>query len=193
MIRPWFFAVLVCLTAPPLAAHPHVWIDVSSEIVITDAKISGLWTTWDFDPDYSLLILTDHDANGDGRFDASESAQVRKGYFDNLKRYDYFVHWAQGGKPLVAGALSEFQASVLPSNRVRFRFLLTSSIPLSRSATSLAYFDETIFVDLGFAKGSSVGVVGEGASQATITLAAPRRGLFPQYEPDRVATVTLKN
>lgn len=192
MLRlPLLFA-LVCLVSVPLVAHPHVWIDVQSEILVADDKVTGLWTVWDFDPDYSLLILTDNDANGDGRFDPAESAQVRKSYFDNLRRYDYFVHWVQGGKPVPPGVPTEFVASVLPTNQVRFRFLLPASIPLSSSALSLAYFDETIFVDLGFAKGSSVRLTGPGAPRATATLSAPRRGLFANYEPDRVASVLLK-
>lgn len=187
----WLVATLI--SVPVLAfSHPHVWIDAQVEAKFGGATLQAVMVTWDFDPDYSLLILTDYDANGNGRFEASEVPQVRKGYFDNLKRYGYFTRMVQGTTRVALGALQDFTALVLAGNRVRFQFTLPATATVQKGKPLvLAFYDETMFVDIGFVGGSSARLASE--APVVVGLQKPPQGAFPDYNPEQSVFFTLKN
>lgn len=69
----WIFALL--LSAAPLGAHPHIFVDTGLKLIADDAgRIIGVDVTWRYDPLYSLLVLEDMelDSDFDGMLTADE-------------------------------------------------------------------------------------------------------------------------
>lgn len=159
--------LLVALLAPSVAAHPHVWADVKAEIAVAGGYVEGVWSVWTFDEVFSQLILADHD-DGDGRLSARESATVKKGYFDNLKVYDYFTHLGLGTKKLPVPAPEKFEASVSTAGRVSYRFFLPLGLRLdAKTALAVSFYDETFFTDMVFVKSNPLSLkVTDGGSAA---------------------------
>jgi ABC-type uncharacterized transport system substrate-binding protein len=72
-------AILGVLTAGPVSAHPHVFIDTGIEVLINDRnEATGLRISWTYDDLYSLFIIGDMglDPDWDGVLTPEESAQL---------------------------------------------------------------------------------------------------------------------
>lgn len=153
---PGLVVPLLLLLLPVSAwAHPHVWVDVRAEVTVAGGYVEGVWAQWTFDDVFSSLILADHDADGNGKFSAQENLAVKKGYFDNLKNYQYFSHLAFGGKDLPVPEPQKFQASVAPGGRVCYRFFLPLGLRLdAKSALAVSFYDDSFFTDMVFEKKS---------------------------------------
>ncbi len=118
---------VLLLTSQPLAAHPHVWVDVQVEVVIDQGTANGLDVVWLLDEEFSQLILSDCDSDQNGRIDPSEVARVKAAYFDNLRLFDYFCHIYLGKKSVPTPVPQKFQADLQPSGKcaISFSFRLT--------------------------------------------------------------------
>jgi ABC-type uncharacterized transport system substrate-binding protein len=160
----------VCiLLAAPLSAHPHVWVDVQAEVVVAQGVVDGVWTEWTFDDMFSQLILTDNDPNGTGKVDAKMNASIKKGYFDNLRNFDYFSHFEVGKRELKVPVPQKFQATITPEGRVKYRFYLPLAAPLGPSTFSVSFYDDSYFTDMVFQKTNPVVLTVSGGT-ASVTL-----------------------
>ncbi len=71
---------LSSLSAVPLAAHPHVFIDTGFELILDDAgQMTHVRVIWQYDDFYSLLITEDMglDGDGDGVLTDAEIAKLK--------------------------------------------------------------------------------------------------------------------
>lgn len=72
-------ALLASLAATPVAAHPHVFVDVGLTFE-TDGQgaLTGIEVTWSYDDLFSMLILSDRglDADGDMVLTEAERAEL---------------------------------------------------------------------------------------------------------------------
>lgn len=73
----WRAVALGCLltaaSCGQAIAHPHVWIDMRSDVVFNeDGLITGLNLSWSFDDGYTQMALDGLDANGDGVYSQDE-------------------------------------------------------------------------------------------------------------------------
>jgi ABC-type uncharacterized transport system substrate-binding protein len=92
------------------AAHPHVWIDAVTTFVFEDRALVALRHEWRFDEIFSAYVVEEHDANGDGVFDAAETRAVYEQAFDNLRDYGYFTHVRIDGVALPLAEVTDFVA-----------------------------------------------------------------------------------
>ncbi len=158
----------------PLWAHPHVWIDVKAEVLITGGFVEGLWTDWTFDDQFSELIMADNDPKNTGQVDAKISQSIKKTYFDNLKNYGYFTHFLLGKKDLEVQAPQKFQASIA-DGRVSYRFYVPLGIRLdAKTPLAVSFYDDSFFTDMEFVKTSPVIVTVTDGGKATCTLRPER-------------------
>jgi ABC-type uncharacterized transport system substrate-binding protein len=128
-------------------------VDVRSQIVVDNGKVTGIQETWALDEEFSQLILSDCDQNGNGKIDASEVRAVKSAYFDNLKLFDYFTHVFQGPKAvLIPQKVEDFQAVLLPSGKMQYQFLLPLNVSLATGPLSVSFYDDTFYVDVEFEK-----------------------------------------
>jgi ABC-type uncharacterized transport system substrate-binding protein len=80
-------------------AHPHVWIDVVSDILFSPAgKMIGLKHSWTFDESYSVLAVQGLDTDRDGKYSAAELQPFMAKAFGSLKEWDYFSYASVDGR-----------------------------------------------------------------------------------------------
>ena len=68
-------AILACAlgAAAPAMAHPHVWVEMRSDVVFNDqGLITALNLMWTFDDNYTQMALDGLDTNGDGVYSPDE-------------------------------------------------------------------------------------------------------------------------
>jgi len=78
-MKPVLTLILTSLTAAPLAAHPHVFIDTGFELILDEAgQMTHVRVSWQYDDFYSLLITEDMalDSHGDGVLAEEEIATL---------------------------------------------------------------------------------------------------------------------
>lgn len=92
LFGPLTAVALACLTSGGALAHPHVWVSVKSTIVYDNGAITGLQQSWTFDEFYTATAIEGLDANGDGKYDREELAELAQVNIDGLKEFDYFTH-----------------------------------------------------------------------------------------------------
>lgn len=70
----------VFVTAPPLTAHPHIFVDTGFDLYFdADGALSQVKVTWSYDAFYSLLITQDMglDLDGDGLMTEAEKTALQ--------------------------------------------------------------------------------------------------------------------
>ena len=81
--------VLCWAAATPAQAHPHVWIQMQSDVVFNDkGLISAVNVSWTFDDAYAQLALEGLDKNGDGVYDPAELEPLTRENLDSLTDYN---------------------------------------------------------------------------------------------------------
>lgn len=100
------FAMAAGLAAPA-AAHPHVWVEVKTEIVYANGSFTGIRQVWTFDELYTAQAIEGLDANKDGRLDRVELDELAKVNMEGLKEFGYFTHATLGGQKLAFMAPTE--------------------------------------------------------------------------------------
>lgn len=80
------------LTAVPLAAHPHVWVDAKADIVFDqNGQITAIRQAWRFDEAFSSYLMLGLDTNGDGIFSREETAALAEVNVTSLSDFHYFT------------------------------------------------------------------------------------------------------
>ena len=79
-MRPLLSLPALALLAPAVAAHPHIFIDASHELIFdAEGRLSGVRATWSYDEMFSLLMVEDggYDADKDGAISGAELAAMQ--------------------------------------------------------------------------------------------------------------------
>jgi ABC-type uncharacterized transport system substrate-binding protein len=96
-LRGVYAIAALMLLAVPAAAHPHVWIDMSSDVVFDDTgMVAAINIEWTFDDGYAQMALDGLDTDGDGVYSASELEALTRENMDSLK--DYTTPAFSGGR-----------------------------------------------------------------------------------------------
>jgi ABC-type uncharacterized transport system substrate-binding protein len=117
------------VASAPALAHPHVFIDNRVAFNFVDNKVASITVNWQFDEIFSVELLTQFDADGDGAFDKLESNAAGEGVLPNLAQFHYFTYVYLDGKLLDAVAPIDFVASA--KDRVVF---FQMKVPLPQPA-----------------------------------------------------------
>jgi ABC-type uncharacterized transport system substrate-binding protein len=156
-------AILIPVAATPALAHPHVWIEMRSDVVFNDeGKIAGMNVEWTFDDGYAQMALDGLDLNQDGVYSESEIAPLTQDNMNSLKDYGYFTVMRLNGKRLEIGEARE--AGQLYSNdKLKLHF----HVPLKEPADPrsgefvVKVYDPDFFIALDYAKDEPVTVIGQ--------------------------------
>ncbi len=161
--------------AGPAAAHPHVYVDVRTEVVFdAEGRISALRHVWRFDDAFSAFASQGLDTNGDGILSIEELQPLAKVNVDSLKDYDYFTTLRAGGKRTGFRIPTEYW---LQSNdgylTLFYTLTLMQPVKPDKDGVTIEVYDPGYFVDYSFVEKDPVAMKG---APATCTMTVKPKG-----------------
>ena len=166
MTKRRFAALLAFFTAiavaPPAMAHPHVWVEMRSDVVFNDqGQISAVNLMWTFDDAYAQMALDGLDANGDGVYDPSELEPLTKENVESLKDYDYFTAVRFNGQKQPVGEVKE-AGQVYSNDKLQLHLQVPLKTPVdpTKGEFVLKVYDPDFFIAFDYAKDEPVSVIG---------------------------------
>ena len=140
--------LLVLALCRSVVSHPHMWIDLKSEIVFNkEAYIAGIYQEWLFDDFYSVALLEDAAQHPDGVEQGlrTEISQILAG----LHSWNYFTQIMVGTNEVQAKQVQQFETE-LRGNRVWLSFTTQLETPASPTTEAFSYsiFDPTYYIEM---------------------------------------------
>lgn len=129
-------------------AHPHVWVETSSEVIFDDAgKVSAVKVVWRFDQLYSAFAIQGADQDRDGETDGKELDRVAAENVKFLKEWDYFTYLKVNGVKAELGEVTEF-GNRNDNGVLEFSFTLPLAYPADPASHVVSYttYDPTYYV-----------------------------------------------
>lgn len=154
---------LLCwAAATPAQAHPHVWVEMQSDVVFNDqGLITAVNVSWTFDDGYAQLALDGLDKNGDGVYDPSELEPLTRENLDSLKDYNYFTYVRYNNKPQAIAAPVD-AGQIYSENKLQLHFQVPLVTPVdpTRGEFVLKTYDPEFFIAFDYVKDEPVSVIG---------------------------------
>lgn len=162
----WTTAALAMALAATMTgnaqAHPHVWIDMRSDVVFNEAGlITALNLIWTFDDGYAQIALEGLDTDGDGVFSQAELDPLTRENMNSLKDYDYFTVIRFNGEKQAFGDVTEY-GQIWSNNKLQLHFQVPLATPLDPATGEFAakVYDPEFFIALNYVADEPVSVVG---------------------------------
>lgn len=151
-MRSFIVACNIFLLFPlhPAFAHPHVWTDMTIEILFdATGKVTGLHQTWLFDDYYTAYAVEGMDLNGDSNPDPDKLNEIMQVNLGHLKEYGYFTEARYKDKTLKLKPITDKSTRML-DKRLEMSFTTPFEKPVSSSGNNFSYaiFDPTYYVDM---------------------------------------------
>jgi ABC-type uncharacterized transport system substrate-binding protein len=165
-IRRWAApaALLASLAAAtgPAVAHPHVWIEMRSDVVFNDqGQVTALNLMWTFDDSYAQMALDGLDSNGDGVYSPSEIEPLTKENIASLKDYEYFTVMRFNGEKQALGEVTEF-GQIWSNNKLQLHMQVPLKAPVDPTKGEFVakVYDPDFFIAIDYVKDEPVTVIG---------------------------------
>jgi ABC-type uncharacterized transport system substrate-binding protein len=183
-------AILVALVpALGLHAHPHVFISNRVAVAFEENSLAKISVEWTFDELFSQMIIADYDVGKKGSFTEAEAEALRKGAFDNLRNYHYFLAFYIGGKRVDLPPIKDFKPSIRDGKLV-YAFSLPFAIPITAAERELriTIYDDTYYVAFDKMSPSDVAVGSADSIDTTVSIEKTKvKAEWPgQFMPDQV-------
>jgi ABC-type uncharacterized transport system substrate-binding protein len=130
------------------AAHPHVWIDLRTTVVMdAQGRVSAIEQEWLFDPIYSAYVTGGMDPQSDKARKALNDLLLES--MSNLREYDYFMRVRSDGERLTLDDARDYSAE-LRGDRMLYRFTVPLAEPRDPHGHDLdvAVFDPTYYIEM---------------------------------------------
>jgi ABC-type uncharacterized transport system substrate-binding protein len=174
-------AVCAALTlSQPAAAHPHVWVKTTSELVYgKDGSVTGIRHHWVFDEMFAAFALQGVESKEKGKFSREELAPLAKVNVESLKEFRYFTFaTADGNKAELTDPAPDYwldyKDSILTLN-----FTLPFKTPVKAKDLQVEIYDPEYFIAFELAKEKPVQLVDAPAS-CKIATELPRELTFQE-------------
>jgi ABC-type uncharacterized transport system substrate-binding protein len=154
-----FLLLASCVAAD---AHPHVWVEMRSDVVFDDqGLITGLNVMWTFDDAYAQMALEGLDTNGDGVYSQSELDPLTKENMNSLKDYEYFTVLRFDGAKQPLGDVTEY-GQIYSNDKLQLHFQVPLKTPIDpvKGEFVAKVYDPDFFIAFDYAKDEPVTVVG---------------------------------
>ena len=168
-------ALALCLLAGPALAHPHVWTEMRSTLMVNGENlITGISVEWTFDEGYSGFALEGLDLNKDGTYDAEEIRPLTEENIGSLKESVYFGFLRQSEHLLKHGPVTEY-AQTHKDGRLTLFFVLPLEAPVDPRKGVFDYkiYDPDFFIAFDYQKTDPVDVEGTLPAGCTSELKPP--------------------
>jgi ABC-type uncharacterized transport system substrate-binding protein len=157
-LRSVLAGAILALSAATAWAHPHVWIDMSSDVVFDDkGQVTAVNIEWTFDDGYAQVALDGLDTDGDGVYSATELEALTRENMDSLKDYDYFLHAFADGKPLRIQPAKD-PGQIYSNERLTLYFTVPLEKPVDPKKSDFYYriYDPEFFIAMDYIKDQPV-------------------------------------
>ena len=131
-------------------AHPHVWADITVDILFDGAgNVTGLRQTWLFDDYYTAFALEGMERGADGAPIQAALDEIMTVNLEHLKEYGYFTEGRDGDETLTVTAIED-RSSRMEGNRLEMTFTTRFDRPVPAQGDRFSYgiFDPTYYVDM---------------------------------------------
>ena len=161
-------ALLLAGAATPAAAHPHVFVDATVEVLTEAGAVTGARLVWIYDDFFSLMMTEDLgiDADGDLVLTDDEAAQLEASVTDWPPDFAGDLVISGGGTDLPLGPREDHAVSVSDGRVVEaHRRPLASAAPAIDGPVTVKVFDPYYYVAYTV---TGVTVTGDPSCQATL-------------------------
>jgi len=188
-LRVTIAAILALVPLVGLHAHPHVFISSLVAVDFKEASLERVSVAWTFDELFSQMILADYHPDAKGAFAEAEALALKKGAFDNLRNYHYFLAFYLGGKRIALPPIEDFRPSVR-DGRLIYAFSLPLRLPIAAETLELriTIYDDTYYVAFDKMSPSDVAIQGGDSIDATVSIEKTKvKAEWPgQFMPDQI-------
>jgi ABC-type uncharacterized transport system substrate-binding protein len=149
-------------TVSPAAAHPHVWIEMRSDVVFNDqGLITAMNLMWTFDDGYAQMALDGLDTNRDGVYSPSELDPLTKENIASLKDYGFFTVMRYNGAKQALGEVTEF-GQIYSNDKLQLHLQVPLATPVDPTKGEFVakVYDPDFFIAMDYAKDEPVTVIG---------------------------------
>jgi ABC-type uncharacterized transport system substrate-binding protein len=176
MTRRWAasaaFLSALAAAAAPASAHPHVWIEMRSDVVFDEqGQITAMNLMWTFDDGYAQMAIDGLDANGDGVYSTSELEPLTKENIASLKDYEFFTVMRFNGQKQALGEVTEFgQIWSNDKLQLHMRVPLQTPVDPTKGEFVAKVYDPDFFIAMDYAKDEPVTVIGAMPKNCSIVM-----------------------
>jgi ABC-type uncharacterized transport system substrate-binding protein len=161
------------LACVPAAAHPHVWVTMTSELVYgPDGAVTGVRQAWTFDDMYSAFAIQGVESKEKDKFTRAELAPLAEVNISSLKEFDFFTYAKADGEKVTFADPVDYWLDY-KEQMLTLHFTLRFAAPVKAKALDLEVYDPTYFVDFALAEKDPVALAGA-PKQCKLTYARPR-------------------
>ena len=146
------FLFLLMLPAA-LGAHPHVFVDSRVSAEFHDGELTHVKAHWTFDRFFTHQVKRDFQLDDSGSYSDAQVEEVRRGAFDNLKNYDYFIFVEVDGEEVESNNPRNFNVTLDGDGQLVYTFEIPVGVDVRNGGVTVevAMYDEEYFVDMVFA------------------------------------------
>lgn len=178
----WLLALAVLAAGGQAAAHPHVWVTARAQLAFDGDNVTAIRHSWTFDPAYSQYATQGLDANGDGKLDAAELADLATANVDGLYEFDFFTKAKANGKALAFTKATD-SAMEFRDGALTLHFTLPVDPPApANKALAVEILDPTYFVSFLFAPDADAATVTGRQPGCAVTITRPEQRVFDDEE-----------
>lgn len=139
-----FLTLILC--ASPSYSHPHLFIKPAVEFINSEKGITAIRVRWIWDEWWSEDVKMECDLDGNNLFNAKETAQVKKSFFDGVEDFNYFLKIKIDKKEIKIKGIRDFAVNVLPDGNVAYDFTVDFPKGLSlKNEIEVCFVDKTIY------------------------------------------------
>ena len=156
------FILAMAVSGSPASAHPHVWIEMRSDVVFNDqGQITAMNLMWTFDDAYAQMALDGLDTNGDGVYSPSELDPLTRENIASLKDYGFFTVMRFNGQKQPFGEVTEF-GQIWSTDKLQLHMQVPLKAPLDPTKGEFVakIYDPDFFIAMDYAREEPVSVVG---------------------------------
>jgi len=155
--------VAAVLFSQPVSAHPHVYSDLRSDIILDEqGRAISIHVEWIFDEGYTEAATEGMDADRDGVFTSAELQPVVTENINALKEYRYFVAAKANGKDIAYSDVTEYGQRINDQGRLSMTFVVPFATPVDLTTAEFTYkiYDPDFFIAYDYIKGETVTAIG---------------------------------
>lgn len=156
-----FLASLAAAVSPAMA-HPHVWIEMRSDVVFNDqGQVTAMNLMWTFDDGYAQMALDGLDTNGDGVYSPSELDLLTRENIASLKDYGFFTVIRFNGQKQALGEVTEY-GQIWSNDKLQLHMQVPLQVPVdpTRGEFVAKVYDPDFFIAIDYARDDPVTAIG---------------------------------